>query len=482
MLTVVQIHVLKNTLRQYIAELEHYCPLYPLATIEAKYALAQLKHILDHEPLATIHLKLQEALAKRWDIIQNTDLGYCYDLISPINKFCIEVAKILAQAQTGEQRLHSAQFLMPTLSSDVGYINSPFDDDEIDFANYFLSEDNRKLICIPEVLEFGQLDSLLRCPYLIDNKPVLLTSVEVDRLFSRHPFIREVMTTINDLLNFTLYGPTAGAALSRLIHGLRLGGKKYGYDEYVAGPDAMVAIYDFNCYLRSVERNTRKRILAFGLQDRFYSDVVEFISVKNLWNQLRSPEIVKKPNELSSHYCVELVANILEEILKNNTELYTISQTHNVAPNKLARLTHKVKTTLSQLSTVLHTVQYHPSHGAAGEEKLYHSLMADIINNRYIQLTLDDLLVISQKAAQYAGDVSSEGHAMALQFYINIRRFYPTVWSILKQNLPVEYLLAEKSPRLVASSQFRMFKLISMQDKVEHGGLSVNSNGLLTVG
>ena len=350
---------LLSLLPQYELDLADYqqksCDLY---AIEARHTLFHLKRLLSDSSNHVLDKTLKNFLTKRWHMIKNLDLQYCYDLSNPANRFCIEVAKALSDVYEKSYLL----LLMPTLAqvSSEQYITSGYDDDSIDLKHIILSDDHTRIIHIYDVLDFAKVDGKLKHNSLFDGFYQELTISEQHRLLSKNPAVEQYYLAIQDKLNFVLYGETAGAYLQRLINGLRAGGVSQNTEDYElnAGDQSNFAIIEFDSFLSALDEAKREKLLMTGKFDRWESRTPSMRSIEVCWNRLARPA---DSNGDDTMYCVELIANYLEEILYEHIELYELLP-FDAPMIKLAEIEEQVAEAKSAMITALSgndTIHFH---------------------------------------------------------------------------------------------------------------------------
>ncbi len=469
MLTPQSCHYLKTKLAEFFSQLDDYNPPNQLAYIEAKYSFFLLRRILHHSPLSKIHVHLSSFLLERWELIYHSDLTYCHSFVSPINQMCIEVARTLQKCGLRYgYTTHYLQHLMPSLLPDnkVRYINTIFENDPIDLREYILSDDKQKLISITDVLEFAQRDAIFKRPYLMQERTSSpISSQEYDRLIARHPSVMQAIRAIHDRKTFSYFGNTAGAAINRLINGLREGGRRQGYDEYDAGRTAMVAIHEFNEFLQRLSSSVREAIFSSGYIDDFEDNDNGLVSVQQIWERLTTPPATKQ----STSYCVEIIANSFDEILKQNDHLFMISDSPTPQSNDLDRLNRDVQDNLSAMSEALKTIEYHMSQDEEDNKELYFNLIRNILYSSFRNLTLDDLLIIATQSSRFSNIYRPHHNDFSREFYKMISQQFPLLWAQLQEVATpslkhfidnVERML-NQSP---TTSPFMMFKRISPRE------------------
>ena len=394
MLTIQQI----SHLRRRCQQLELLLPEYEqhssrLNLLEARYTLYHLGKLLEHRH-PSMRATLLSFLLERWNRIKNTDVQYCHDAINPGNMLCIEMAKALA----GREGSSYLALLMPTLTKVPvsSYISSSWTDD-IDLKEIIISDNNERIICIPDVLGSAVMDGVLKHNSMFMGKAKMLDFGEKDRLLARHPTVENHYQAIQDKVNFALHGETAGAYLARLIRGLRDGGVQRGGEEFDSGVDANVAIVDFDSFLQRLPHGKRRMVLNMGKVDRVTSGRVERISIGQYWENLgrRNDSTLTDASDMSINLCVELIAGYLQEILDENQELYQLSPFDDPNLTSLSELDNKVRTTHTDMLDALHASTQHGCYGTETDNQLATNLCRKIAKSPHFILNVDDIVCIA---------------------------------------------------------------------------------------
>lgn len=342
--------------------LKSYNPASSLYKIEANLTIFIIKSILLNPP-NDLDTQLTSILQKRWKWIQDTNAQYLHDFTNPANTLCISVAHELSAAT----KKNYLCLLMPSLA-EVGaeeYTSSSYMDDDVELKEIILSDGNKRIISVPDVLGSALNDGVLKHNSLFNQKAQELSFSEIPRLLSRHPSVQEAFDSITALVLFKLEGDTAGAALNRLIDGLRDGGAKrkttytvkhFNSTEFNSGMDANVAIAAFAEYLATLDAETRKQLMAAAKTDRDNENKITTNTVNTYWQRLAIPQLGAR---ITTIYCVELVADGLEDILENNPGLYELVSCQGAPLVKFAQLNETVQRTQKVMLEQLATMQIH---------------------------------------------------------------------------------------------------------------------------
>lgn len=404
---------------------------YPQA-LEARYTLFLIDKLLTQKPYDEVHFPLIKLLTERWSRIQGTDAQYCHDFENPANIVCIALAKALA-TPTAPYLI----FLMPSLTEvdASNYLTSSYEDNP-NLRECFLSDDHHRLINAIDVLDFSKEDGILKNNSLFYGKVDCLSATETQCLLSRHPSVMIAFNALQEKTMFMRHGATAGAALNRLIIGLREGGRKNGFSEDDAGPTAGAAIVQFNDYLKTIDKITRKSILSAGKYDRYEGRDPRLATVRESWGLLINRQY-RKHTEIK--YCVELIAHRLEEILSSNPALWDIVSCTGNALNEFSELARHALTSEIQLKADIKSVRHHRFYGEKGDERLYQHLILKILqSDKTFVLKEVDIDFLAEKTQQYAHDaplsecasvsqkilkrvLGSNGRALCPQLQIRLR-------------------------------------------------------------
>lgn len=258
---------LHKTVIEQLQQLNHYSPLYPVYQLEARFTLMQLDRILSKniDPEATAK-KLIRFLDKRWYWIKNTDISYLHDFINPANIAAIAIAQTLSSETTPYLTL-----LIPTLITKkpkITYISSHYADNP-SLKESIMLFNNRCLLNINDCIDFSINDGQLKANFLINGKNILLTQQQIELIFSRHQSIRDAYHATKEKVNFTYYTNSIGAAINRLILGLRGGGEHANGKKYDSGEIANLAILEFSQFLEMCAPDLVNQIMSVGVYDRF---------------------------------------------------------------------------------------------------------------------------------------------------------------------------------------------------------------------
>jgi hypothetical protein len=469
-----------ETLRQVVAtqnaRLPEYTPTSPLHKLEARYTLFQFNTILTSTPTNAIHKFLGSFLKCRWNWILNTDAQYCHDFESPANIAAIAIAKALAG-----KAFPYLLFLMPTLrtinASD--YISSSYEDEPC-LRESILSSENNHLINILDAIDFSKEDGILKANFLYHGRTEKLTSAEIQRLISRAPEVEATFNAIQEKTVFARYGNTAGAAVQRLIEGLRNGGRGKGYGEFDAGEPADVAIVEFKEYLDTLDKETQKTVLSAGKFDRFSinNPSPELQTIQDSWSYLSRSE---KTKYTETHYCVEIIANRLGEILDNNPGLFETVPCHGDQLCVYSNLSLAVQNCDEKMRLAIKTISQHPCYGPEGVNSLFVRWLPQLSHPRNsFNLNVDEIILLIQLSSHYStinprSNHSQKGEqALRLIFETVSNRVSATI----RENIPLSmraYLnrILKEEPRALSPSCLSVFSRKRSRDS-DASTVSVN--------
>ena len=396
--------------------LQHYKPETHLYNLEANLTLQQLKKTLSQKPINPDLLKeLKSIFSARWSNIQCTNIEYLHDLTNPASKICIELSYELGRLS----RAPYLTMLMPSLAkvASTDYITSSYND-EIELYDIVLSDCGKRIISISDVLSSADVDGILKHNSLFGGKVKALSDSEIRKVLSRHSAVKEFYDAIEARTSFKLQGDTVGAALNRLISGLRAGGvtagrklstKDRGLDDN-SGYDANTAIVEFSEYLETLSQETRKILMDAQKTDRFdFGLNPQKKKVSTLWGRLARPKDAKY---MDTSYCVELAANHLEEILNENPGLFDLVSYEGDAIESLAKLEEAVVKSREAMMLQLKTIEKHDYFDDGGNRnlslKLYKLLPGFILRAEDIAFIADNYVAIISKGPDFA--ISKDSH------------------------------------------------------------------------
>lgn len=378
--------------------LQSYNPESSLYKIEANLTIFIIKSILLNPP-NDLDKQLTSILQMRWKRIQDTNGQYLHDFTNPANTLCISVAHELSAAT----KKNYLCLLMPSLT-EVGaeeYTSSSYMDDDVELKEIILSDCNERIINVPDVLSASLNDGVLKHNSLFNQKAQELSYTEIPRFLSRHPSVQEAFDSITAFVLFKLEGDTAGAALNRLINGLRDGGTKrkttytvaqFNSTEFNSGMDANVAIVAFAEYLATLDSETHKQLMSAAKTDRDNANKISTNTVSTYWQRLMTPRLGER---ITTIYCVELIADGLEDILENNPGLYELVSCQGASLVKFAQLNETVTRTQKVMLEQLATVQIHSAYPQS--EKRLEQYLLIAIEKAQLSLGTDELKFIIQR-------------------------------------------------------------------------------------
>ncbi len=289
----------RNMLTLKVRSLHSYETASDLDYLEACYTLEHLNNFLrkDAKKLPSEGIKsfLLHFFSERASFIQNRNTHYLNDFTNPANQACMVIVMDLAALYSEPYLL----YLMPRLRRiPIAHYTSSSYQDELDLKETILSDDGKRLICIPDVLENAVTDGKFRHNSLRYGKEILLTDSERHRLLTRHPCVKIANEAIQDRVNYKLYGGTLGAALNQLILGLKEGGEKKNGEEFIAGSEADEAIVQFYSFLLELNEEMRMLLLRAESEDNFSEEPV---ILEDIWQRLKEPRTKKACSLMIMH-------------------------------------------------------------------------------------------------------------------------------------------------------------------------------------
>jgi len=371
----------------------------PLYVLEARHTLFHVNRLLQNQPNPSLARTLETFLKNRWERLKNTDAQYFHDTHNPANQMCIEVAKSLARLQNKPY----LSFLIPILATVPAseYVASSYKDDDLDFKQLILSDDGTRMIHIPEALEFAEQDGVLKHSSLFNGCERALSIAEQSRLLARHPSVENYYHAVRDKVNFQLHGETAGAYIARLIMGLREGGSQGSGAELLTGDEANVAIADFSIFLEGLTNQKRRKIFNAGKFERWTTGALEHATIGQSWRLLINPSQLEEDGEQTITYCVELIADKLEEILKENaTMLYRIMPFEQEGVGTIISFEDAVNQCKTAMLSHLNTSKAHRYYGAIADDRLAFDVFSKLSRDKTFHLAIPDIAYV---ARCYAG-------------------------------------------------------------------------------
>lgn len=384
-----------------------------LYVLEARHTLFHVHRLLQNKHHPALAKTLENFLKTRWSCLKDTDAQYFYDTKNPANLMCIEIAKSLGRLQDKPY----LPLLIPTLGTvpASAYLASSYEDEDLAFNELILSDDSTRMIHIPEVLAFSEEDGVLKHASLFNGKERDLSIAEESRLRARHPSVENYYHAIRDKLNFQLHGETAGAYLARLIAGLRSGGSHGSGSELQTGMEANTAITDFSIFLESLSRKKRKKLLSAGKFERWDSDTPEHRTLGRSWRFLTNPSQNEVEGEQTITYCVELIADTLEEILAETPMLYQLMPFEQEGVGTLASFKQAVTQCKSAMSNALSTSETHRYYGAVGDKKLALDVLTKVARDTSYRLMPDDIAYVARCYAEHRVELRASAWSILLR-------------------------------------------------------------------
>ncbi len=397
----------------------------PLHILEARYTLYRLEKILRNHENEQMLSALICFLSERWQWIMGSDIQYVAGLNNPANLICIDVAKVIASIVRKPYLL----LLMPTLQviPAESYITSPYTEEELNLYELIISDDHQRLIHVVDVLDFAKDDGELKYNSLFGDESRLLTESEHTRLRNRHLAVNQYFLALQDKLNYTLHGENAGAAIMRLINGLREGGKQKKGSEFIAADDSNIAIVEFKLFLDRLNKKTRKLVLDTGITERRHVDIPQFFTIRQDWNSLTT---LTKTARNSTRFCVEVIANSLEEVKKENSALHQITPFGPHVMNHLAQLNSNIVYSKDQMIAALITTERYPYYYDGYNSNLALQLCSKISKVNSFHLETCEIVYIAELFKTHFSAETLVGHKAyqdCLTILLNVRHHYPKV-------------------------------------------------------
>ncbi len=386
MLTQKQIEQFLNAVSSAKMQMDGFAPTSWLHHLEARFTLFCLEGHL-RRPTMTVENDLILFLKARWEkVLINTNIQYLHDFTNPANQACISIARglgiILNDSYLG--------FLMPTLFlvKSQDYTTSPYIDNDLLLHDLVLSDCNTRIIHLPDVLDCSQEDGILKHNSLVLNKIKILSPSEQNRLLSRHPTVNTYYDALKARVDFKISGDTVGAALTRLIQGLRDGGEKKTRKADNSGAAANQAVVEFYEYMETLDDAIKVQLMNATKYDRYKGAKPELLSIESLWHSLTC----HKENKFKDvTFCVESIANSLEEILVENPWLYNLLSYWGEAPTTLSELNTSILETKVLMETALPFLEKHPCYVEGDNMVLIYALLDAIQSNQNFPLLVNDV-------------------------------------------------------------------------------------------
>jgi len=270
--------------------------------------------------------ELCEFLARRWEIISSfPELSYNVSPENKVNQACLVLAGYLEKITEG--KVSRYQLLMPTLTVTTNEASSTdLTENVLELQQFILSDDGSRFIEILPCLKFAEKDGIFKHTSLFDGQPSELSEQEIKKLTQHSKEALEYWQAIRKRKEAEEKSESFGAHLTRLIDKLREGGahnaayveeKSQAGSELNSGGAANVAIAVFSEFLTTLDRDERNALMqltAPGLT----------VSVENgnreptfadIWAILARAKHEKYQKVI---FCVELNANDIDRIYKNN--------------------------------------------------------------------------------------------------------------------------------------------------------------------
>ena len=421
MLTQTYIDLFLKTIALAKMQMESYSSRSWLYHIEARFTLFCLERYL-LSPSMNIEHDLIEFFKRRWkNALINTDIQYLHDVTNPANQACVNIARALGKLLDRPY----LGLLMPTLLevSAADYTTSSYIEDDLLLTDLILNDSNNRIIHLSDVLANAQVDGILKYNFLVKDKVKTLSETEKSRFLSRDSTVGAHYQALKIRVEFKVEGDTVGAALTRLIQGLRDGGSKKTKQEEDSGHLANQAIVEFHEYVETLDATIREQLMKASKYDRFGAARPELLTVETLWGKLSCDKQYKFQ---STHFCVELIANGFEEILKENPWLYDLVSYWGDASTTLSELNAAVVETRAIMESALPHLEQHVCYGEARDSILLNTILEEISVNHNFLLSKDDVVYFVK---QYVLLVNQQQNIIKISEVLKqIAKSYPEIF------------------------------------------------------
>ena len=272
-----------------------------LERFENELTLSEIESYLKTQPNADLS-GLKGLLANRWEQIRETNMCYTSMPCNEVNKLCINIAKSIKDL---EKSSSFYQLLMPSLQVLVSIQDTQIDD--LKLGEFILSDNGVTFIPLAEcfrdasVSDHGKLRHLMM---INNNFDMLLSAHEFQRVSNYSTQAKACFAALALLNNSRIHGRDLASELTRLMYALRGGGARGSGQEMNAGDAANLGIVAFKEYWDSLPET---------VQTSYYQQTQHMQSnLENCLGRLFRPN---DSNYRSVSYCVELIANRLEDLI-----------------------------------------------------------------------------------------------------------------------------------------------------------------------
>lgn len=292
----------------------------PIEIFEADHLLPKLKAIFEEkQTIEALKARLKQFLAERWRYIRGcTSLSYVLNNKASINWLCRQIAIFI-------DPVHANLLLMPTLAMETDIEGTNIND--LCTGQFILTEDGKSFIALKGLFERAAIrtrnaQTPLYTYFNNKQQEEELTAFEKEQVFALIPHAESFDASAHALIHSE--AQTAFGVFQMLRNGLKNGSKKglrIGATEeertdreYNAGYDADVAVLEF--YTRFKQLNTEQRATLRGLSAKFLNGDTFYFGKDILDYLCKSEEAAKQHGLPSVSYCVEILGDNIDTILK----------------------------------------------------------------------------------------------------------------------------------------------------------------------
>lgn len=302
----------------------------PIQNIFTEYVIQKIKAILKKNISINRSKALDNYTANQliafyreiFAVIRDTDIIAPHNSDSLLTTILLALAKQLATVS----KLSKYEILLPSITVTEYEASSTFiGDSDLELNDFVLNDDSTAIIEIFNCLTQASIQGELKHTYLIAGSTQFLSSTEKDRVINHSKESKAYWKAIQDRINITLKGENFGAVLYRLatnlrkggVNGMRVGG--VGGTHENSGVDANIAIFNFFMWYNALNSEDRETLAT-------YNAIQEYIDILQPKADADYSDTI---------YCVELMADGIEEELDKTPELFDIYP-KNVMPEHLS--------------------------------------------------------------------------------------------------------------------------------------------------
>lgn len=251
--------------------------------------------------------RLVALLAHRWKRIFNSSMSYPNSPFNPVNQLCLSIAKALSPLPIDESEIDNLEplegpyfLLMPTLKAHKNIFESNIHN--LAFQQFILSDDGSDFIDIFTCLEVAsESGEGLFKHQTLETHHNELSPTELACISHHYPPVVAYYQAILAYNQKRIYGIGLGAALQRLYNALVEGGAHQDGQEFDSGRAANAGIVEFYNYWEAFSSQQ---------QQNYFSRYPELVGIVG---RLMRP---KDRNYQDTVYCVELIANEINEVVR----------------------------------------------------------------------------------------------------------------------------------------------------------------------